>query len=53
MTGNFNLIARKGMEELVLSGYYTLVEAGAEMPITYGVRLKEKAPGASPLQPYR
>jgi hypothetical protein len=47
MTGDFNLAVQKGMEDLGMSGSYSLLEADAEMLISHGVEPKENAPSCS------
>lgn len=47
MTGNFDDAVQAGMQDMGLSGNYTMVDAYAEMLITHGVDPKSNAPGCS------
>ena len=47
MTGNFDDAVQGGMQDMGLSGNYTMVDAYAEMLITHGVEPKSNAPSCS------
>lgn len=47
MTGNFDDAVQNGMQDMGLSGNYTMVDAYAEMLITHGVDPKSNAPSCT------